>query len=253
MVSQRAPPLNSPAPASSNVTPSISDYLRARNLPPTQAWLDSFAVSARSNAPTVALQKTAEFRILAADLITCLHPTSTSVFPRRIADADLRELRLPGPITVQVLDVEDIGQSCWSQVEAIEAHERGEFTKGREIVRVVPEDEDTQTVPNRPPPSKSHGPHKLLLQDARGTKVYAVEHTPVQGVGIQMEIGKKLVLRDVLAARGVILLNASSVEILGGKVDVWDRKFREERKDRLKRKAESRNDLNDTHQFTEGI
>lgn len=38
-------------------------------------------------------------------------------------------------------------------------------------------------------------------------------------------------------ARGVVLLEPRCVEVLGGKVDAWDRKWREERKKVLKEKA----------------
>jgi len=83
----------------------------------------------------------------------------------------------------------------------------------------------------------SVGPHKLLLQDAKGTKVYGLELRNVQGVSVGMSIGAKLVLRDFEVARGVILLEPRCVEVLGGKVDAWDRKWREERKKVLKEKA----------------
>jgi RecQ-mediated genome instability protein 1 len=142
---------------------------------------------------------------------------------------------------VQILDIEDIGHSRWSQVENIEAHERGEMTKGREIIRVV--DDETNTDPNNAAVSNatsttSSGPHKLLLQDAKGTKAYAFEMEAVSGISVQqLAIGAKLVLRDVMVARGVIMLEPKGVEVLGGKVDAWDRKWRAERKETLKRKA----------------
>lgn len=85
--------------------------------------------------------------------------------------------------------------------------------------------------------AKSAGPHKLLLQDARGTKAYALELRSVQGVDVSLAIGAKLVLTDVSVARGVVMLEPKCVEVLGGKVEAWDRKWREERKKVLKEKA----------------
>lgn len=148
-------------------------------------------------------------------------------------------MRLPGPIPVQVLDIEDIGRSRWSQVEAIEAQERGETTKGREVIRVVPEDSNgppgnTQAASND---VKSSGPHKLLLQDGKGTKVYGFELTAVNGIVVGMPIGAKLVLRNVAVARGVVMLEPHAVEVLGGKVEAWEKKWRDDRKDKLKEKA----------------
>jgi RecQ-mediated genome instability protein 1 len=140
--------------------------------------------------------------------------------------------------------VEDIGRSRWSQVEALEAQERGETTKGREVVRVLPAEDGGEaaavgggSAAGGGGQSASAGPHKLLLQDARGTKVYGLEVRGVQGVSVGMSIGAKLVLRDFEVARGVILLEPKCVEVLGGKVDAWDRKWREERKKVLKEKA----------------
>ena len=148
---------------------------------------------------------------------------------------------LPGPIAVQVLDIEDIGRSRWSQVEALEAQERGETTKGREVVRVLPAEDGeggaAGAAAGAAGGSGSAGPHKLLLQDAKGTKVYGLEMRDVQGVNASMSIGAKLVLRDFEVARGVILLESRCVEVLGGKVDAWDRKWRDERKKVLKEKA----------------
>jgi RecQ-mediated genome instability protein 1 len=141
---------------------------------------------------------------------------------------------------VQVLDIEDIGRSRWSQVEALEAQERGETTKGREVVRVLPADDGGEAAAGGSAAggqSSSAGPHKLLLQDAKGTKVYGLEVRGIQGVSVGMSIGAKLILRDFEVARGVIMLEPRCVEVLGGKVDAWDRKWREERKKVLKEKA----------------
>ena len=215
----------------------IANYLRSKNVPPTQEWMRNFMPTIRPTTPIAALQRTALFRILSSDLTTSTQPSSpASCFPANVSSPETQELKLAGPITVQVLDVEDIGHSRWSQVENIEAHERGEMTKGREIIRVVADDNNSD--PNRTPESMaSSGPHKLLLQDCKGTNVYAFEMDAVNGVGVQMSIGTKLVLKDVTVARGVALLEPKNVEVLGGKVDAWDKKWRNERKDVLKRKA----------------
>jgi len=135
-----------------------------------------------------------------------------------------------GPIACQVLDVEDIGRSRWSQVEALEAAERGEGTKGREVIRVIPSDEqggDRDAY-------VSFGPHKLLVQDVQGTRMYGVELQTIEGINVSMSIGTKLVLKDVTVARGVILLEPQSVNVLGGKIEQLHKEWRETRKERLK-------------------
>lgn len=235
-----ATPRHSSATASNpDLATALTTYLASKDLQPKQTWMQTFLPTIRPTTPIVALQKTALFRLLAADLTTAVQPSPSTTFSPGIADPAIKEQRLPGPVAVQVLDIEDIGRSRWSQVEALEAQERGETTKGREVVRVLPEEGNAgaDSAQAAGSGSKSAGPHKLLLQDAKGTKVYGLELRSVQGVDVGMSIGAKLVLRDVTVARGVVLLEPRCVEALGGKVDVWDRKRREERKKVLKEKA----------------
>lgn len=89
-------------------------------------------------------------------------------------------------------------------MEALEAQERGETTKGREVVRVLPVEEGPDAavaIAGGGGGQSSAGPHKLLLQDAKGTKVYGLEVRGIQGVSVGMAIGAKLVLR-ILRWRG---------------------------------------------------
>jgi len=117
-------------------------------------------------------------------------------------------------------------------VEALEAEERGETTKGREIIRVVPGEEGAE-----PEVQQSTGPHKLTLQDAQGTCVYGMELTNVNGIGLSMSIGTKLVLRDIVVARGLLLLEPKNVTVLGGKIEELHKKWKEGRKEVLKAAA----------------
>lgn len=117
--------------------------------------------------------------------------------------------------------------------------ERGEFTRGREIVRAVPTDEDGTEANRSATAAKtaSDGPHKLLVQDATGRTAYAMELENLREINVGSTIGTKLVLRNVNVARGMLLLTPSNVEVLGGKIDAWDKKWRDERKGVLKGKA----------------
>lgn len=106
------------APSNNTLSTQISTYLTSKNLPPTQTWLSSFLPTIRGSTPLPALQKTALFRILASDLTASITTTPATTLPPNIADPVVKELRLPGLITVQVLDVEDVGKSRWSQLES---------------------------------------------------------------------------------------------------------------------------------------
>jgi RecQ-mediated genome instability protein 1 len=220
---------------------SIATFLASKNVPPSQAWLNNNLSSfsnASYNAPVVAQHKTALFRMLTTDLTTSVQAAESNLLPNSISDPQIKERKLTGPITVQVLEIEDIGRSRWSQVEALEAHERGETTKGKEIIRIVLDEDGQATTREAVSREKSVGPHKLLLQDAKGTKLYGFEMTPVKGMDLQqLSIGAKVVLRNVVVARGLALLEPKCVEILGGKVEVWDKKSKAELKETLKKKA----------------
>lgn len=138
---------------------------------------------------------------------------------------------------MQVLAVEDMSKSRWEQIEAIEALERGEGTKGREIIRVVAtEDGDDDADGNL---QKGGGPHKLLLQDAAGKRVYGIELKGLEGVGLGMSIGCKMVLKNAIVARGVVLMDATTTTVLGGKIEGLHKAWKEGRKTELKAAIEA--------------
>ncbi|KAG9790912.1 hypothetical protein KCU88_g1150, partial [Aureobasidium melanogenum] len=180
----------------------LSSLLQTRHhLPVHPRWLSEFLSTRGPNPPPMpALLSTAHFRILTSDITTSLRPTnSAEVLPTDISDITVKERRLAGPVITQVLDVIDVASSKWSQVEAIERVERGEETRGREVIRTVDEGNDEDAVSAAPAPAAratatsntrptatamSLGPHKLLLQDAKGTKVLAFEVVKVPGIGV---------------------------------------------------------------------
>ena len=135
---------------------------------------------------------------------------------------------------MQVLSVEDMSKSRWEQIEAIEALERGEGTKGREIIRVAATDEgEDENV------ARGGGPHKLALQDAKGTRIYGIELKGVEGVGLGMNMGCKMVLRNVVVARGVVLLEPGTTTVLGGKIEGLHKAWKDGRKAELKAAIEA--------------
>ncbi|KAI9697843.1 MAG: hypothetical protein M1820_007630 [Bogoriella megaspora] len=210
----------------------IITYLNSKSLYPTIDWLSNFLSTTRPNTPLPALKQTALFRLLASDITTSLVPSPTTVFPADIHDANIRERHLSRlSIPVQILDIEDLSRSRWSQVEAIESAEKGETTKGREVIRVVPGEEG---LAGESRDALSKGQHKLLLQDAKGTQVYGFELSAVEGVNLAMSIGAKLLLTDVLVARGVVMMEPRTVTLLGGKIEALQKEWREGRKQALK-------------------
>lgn len=215
----------------------ISAQLTATKcLTPTHHWLSAFILSQRPTTPLPALTQTALFRLLASNITTTLATSPTTSFPANVHNVSVKERRINGAVVVQVLAVEDMSKSRWEQIEAIEALERGEGTRGREIVRVAPaeENEDANTNVNR-----SGGPHQLLLQDAQGAQVYGIELKSVEGVGLGMNIGCKMLLRNITVARGVLLLEPATTTMLGGKIEELHKAWKENRKAELKAAIEA--------------
>ncbi|KAE8350726.1 hypothetical protein BDV28DRAFT_33624 [Aspergillus coremiiformis] len=225
-----------------------TQLLSTKSLPVSAAWLDNFVSSSalQRNIPLSAVTQTALFRILASDFRESLSTqTPSSLLPVDISDPTVQERRLQGPIPVQVLDIEDIGSSLWSQVEAIERVERGEAIRGREIVRTVNVDGDPEqgvdgadghaaAAPTQPEAGNSNGPHRLIVQDAAGTKAVAIELKRVSGIAAgNLPIGAKILLRNATVARGMVLLTPDCLTLLGGKIDSLDQTWRQGRKERL--------------------
>jgi RecQ-mediated genome instability protein 1 len=214
-----------------NIAAELTQHLNARHLYPTAAWLQSFLSTTRPNTPLPAIKQTAHFRLLATDITTSLKQPAASVFPPDILKGTTPSRVVAGPVVCQVLDIEDIGHSRWSQVESIEARERGEMTKGREIVRVV--EQENEGTAEAAAPVLSKGPFKLLLQDAKGLKIYAFDLRAIDGVNTSMSMGVKIVLRNVDVRRGVVMLEPGNVQVVGGKLEALDKAWKEGRKERL--------------------
>ncbi|KAF1938047.1 hypothetical protein EJ02DRAFT_37488 [Clathrospora elynae] len=214
-----------------NMAAELAQHLNARHLYPTVAWMQSFLTTTRPNTPLPAIKQTAHFRLLATDITTTLNQSAASVFPQDILKGTIQSRVVAGPVVCQVLDVEDIGHSRWSQVESIEAQERGEMTKGREIVRVV--EQENEGTAEAAANVQSKGPFKLLLQDAKGLKIYAMDLRGIDGLNTNMALGVKLILRNFDVRRGVVMLEPANVQVAGGKLEALDKAWKEGRKERL--------------------
>lgn len=220
----------------------------SKSLVVSSKWLSTFISSQRNTSvPISALVQTALFRLLASDITTSLSQSEPSaLFPAEVSDPTVRERQLPGPIAVQVIDFEDIGSSRWSQIEAIERVERGEETRGRELIRTIAREEEGtvsggtgtsggSTATSRTgQETKSSGPLKLLLQDASGQKVFGMEVASIKGIKAGSScIGVKLILRNVPVARGLLLLDSSNAILLGGKLEFLETEWKKNCKAKL--------------------
>ena len=222
----------------------VTTLLQRHSLPISPTWLSTHLAAPRSGPtpPLASLTQTALFRLLASDFTASLSKANpSSLFPPDINDPNTKERRLGSDVPVQLLSVEDIGSSNWSQIEAIERIERGEEVRGREIVRTVDVDgadaRGGAAGQASTPAVSSGGPHKYLLQDANGTKVVAWEKEKMQKMSLgdkECVIGMKIVLKNgLLVRRGLLMLEKNYVTVLGGKVEAWDEAWKKGAKQRL--------------------
>jgi len=213
--------------------------------PPAPAFIAGLIAARTPPPPLPALAATARARLLAADLtspatVDVASPAAAALaFPPGLGAP--REQRLPRDVVVQVLDVEDVARARWAQVEELEALERGEGTRGRQVVRLPAsggDDDGAGSAPDdRPAPAPTAGgTHRLVLQDCRGQKVAALELRRVARIGVgSLHIGEKLVIRaGTVVARGTVLLEPANCVFLGGKVEPWHKAWVDGRLARLR-------------------
>ncbi|OLN96081.1 RecQ-mediated genome instability protein 1 [Colletotrichum chlorophyti] len=218
---------------------------------PSTTWTATLT-SRVPTPPLPSLIATAKARLLASDLTTpgLLDESSTGSLPARLLSPETPETILPHDVPCQVLDIENLSLSRWEQVEELEAVARGEQTTGRRIVRLAAEESEYDNVDEggvgvvlgRPPQQQQqqqqrrNATHRLVLQDCKGQKIYAMELRRMENIGTgSTNIGEKVVLKSgTVIARGMVLLEPEKCVMLGGKIDAWQRAWVEGRMARLK-------------------
>ena len=112
--------------------------IQSQGLPrPSDGWLTSLIQSRNPALPFPALVATAKSRLLASDWTAAgILDASTPGFPSDVTSVHVKDTKLSSDVFAQVLGVENLSKSRWEQVEELEAIERGEQTRGREIIRL---------------------------------------------------------------------------------------------------------------------
>ncbi|CAJ2509160.1 Uu.00g141860.m01.CDS01 [Anthostomella pinea] len=254
-----------------SLTTQIRSGLQAQGLPtPTLSWIQSAMPRHNPPPPLPALIATVKTRLLIADLTNpAILELPVPAFPPHLSNPEVKEIKLTQDIPVQVLDIDNLTKSKWDQIEELEAIARGEQTRGREIVRLPTGNEEddgasegastasTQSISSGRPGVQARGAsasnaasaasktstHRLVLQDCKGQKVYALELKRMEKIGVStLNIGEKIMLkRGATIARGTVLLEPATCVILGGKVEAWQKAWVEGRLVRLKETVGSGN------------
>ncbi|KAH8590877.1 hypothetical protein B0O99DRAFT_633698 [Bisporella sp. PMI_857] len=228
----------------------LSTALTTLGLPkPHPSFLAPILLPAPGRAlpPLQALAATAKHRLLSSDLATPgIFDSSVGSLPPQITDVKIASSQLPADVFVQVVGIEDLSRSKWDQIEALEMERKGETTKGREVIRVVPSENDEPSFTATLVPhtsnsvQKSSGPFKLEFQDIKGAKVYGFELKRVEKIGYppSMNIGCKVMLkRGCKVSRGMLMLDPRNCIVLGGKIESLDKAWREGREQALREKV----------------
>ncbi|KAF6806864.1 RecQ mediated genome instability protein Rmi1 [Colletotrichum musicola] len=226
-----------------DLTAQIRAALQSQSFPtPSSAWTATLT-SCVPTPPLPSLVATAKARLLASDLTTpgLLDASATASFPP--TSGETLEARLDRDVHCQVLDVENLSLSRWEQVEELEAVARGEQTTGRRVVRLAAEEAEYDKVDDGDAPrpqrqqlqQKRNATHRLVLQDFKGNKLYAVELRRIEKIGVgSTNIGEKVLLKGgTVIARGTVLLEPERCVVLGGKVEAWQKAWVEGRMARL--------------------
>lgn len=248
--------VSSPATSTAmDTTAQLLDSITSQCLPPPSQSLLTSLTTRSPQPPLPSLVATAKARLLAADLTSSpyLDGAQLCPLPPDTDSANVKEAKLRHHTHVQVVDIENLSLSRWEQVEEMEAIERGERTRGREIIRVADEESadaaesleargtgtGTGTGPRPPVSAAKKATHRLVLQDCKGARVFAVELTRIDGIGVgKTNMGCKMLLRaGTPVARGIVLLTPENCVLLGGKIDAWHDAWMNGRMARLKEAA----------------
>ncbi|WYZ34103.1 hypothetical protein EsH8_I_000379 [Colletotrichum jinshuiense] len=235
-----------------DLTTQIRSALQSQSFPaPSIPWTTTLT-SRVPTPPLPSLIATAKARLLASDLTTpgLLDQAANASLPAQ--NAGTPETILSQDVPCQVLDVENLSLSRWEQVEELEAVARGEQTTGRRVVRLAAAedaeydnlDEGTAgsgRAPQQQQQQRRNATHRLVLQDCRGQKIYAMELRRIDKIGIgSTHIGEKVMLKSgTVIARGTVLLGPDKCVMLGGKIDAWQKAWIEGRMARLKEAVEA--------------
>ncbi|EMR10884.1 hypothetical protein PNEG_01030 [Pneumocystis murina B123] len=124
---------------------------------------------------------------------------------------------LPGPYCLQIIHVQDIGISIFNQLEYLEQFDESGTIKSYNVIwNNLSDIDDDEILDTDKPASKKFC--KLLLEDSSGLCVWAIEHKPIKHIHIGINLGTKILLKNILVLRGVLILNPSNITFLGGQI-----------------------------------
>ncbi|TGZ85057.1 hypothetical protein EX30DRAFT_326003 [Ascodesmis nigricans] len=229
--------------------PPLDHLIQALSSPPhhlpvkptyLSSLLNALSSSPRGLPPPPALIATLKFRLLAADISVSLSSLPQHCLPPQLTTTPTGWCGEVRGAVLQVMDMVDITMSNIEALDALDMATRGERAQGRrgEIIRVVNDEDGGDGLGEDRERTKKNACHKLLLEDAAGRRVWALEVERIEGVYVGMGIGGKVWVGKAEIARGVMLLKRDGVKVLGGKVEALDKSWKDGRREVLMRRIE---------------
>ncbi|KAG5519388.1 hypothetical protein PMAC_002015 [Pneumocystis sp. 'macacae'] len=160
------------------------------------------------------LEQQIMYLFLNSDIKTTL--TSKSCLPENVLD--LHNHILPGPYCLQVIQVQDIGMSILKQLEYLEQFDDSGCVKSLDSIKDDDSIEDGDLIDDNKKSTTTKKMIKLMLEDASGLCIWAIEYKSIEDISLKMNLGSKILLKNVLVLRGVLILDPLNFSFLGGHV-----------------------------------
>ncbi|ORY75099.1 hypothetical protein BCR37DRAFT_193278 [Protomyces lactucae-debilis] len=232
----------------------VAAYLAERHIHTSSTWLQTAYAHAGTLHSIEPLTHTITKLLLQTDITASLGPDAPSFPPLPDEPAGSGFVALRAPTVVQIMAIAEIGTSLAGQLDAVDALREKQKPIERRLVRLNEEPVDADGAqPAATAPMASHGdplnlPKKtlrLVLQDARGQRRFAIEQKPVAALNLlQTPVGSKLLLdAGVLVVQGVVLLKTLTTVFLGGGLPGPDTQSALTRLDALEADLKARRDV----------
>lgn len=149
--------------------------------------------------------------------------------------SEQHNVRIENTMLLQIVRVREIGISIVNQLEYLNDLEELKKLKGQKVIRLVHDesgdeeqnDDDglTEAQDAVQKGSELKKMCRLILEDSNGQRFWGLERKPIKGIQLSTKLGTKLLVKNVLVRRGVLMLDPNNTTILGGSIEEWDKDY----------------------------
>ncbi|KAJ3280876.1 hypothetical protein HK104_000349 [Borealophlyctis nickersoniae] len=195
-----------------SIPPAISNLIAKHSLSLHPDWLHQCIDYVRSTSPQPLTQTALADLVFEQFLNIDLAESGLPVLPANVGQPETHKIVIgatsrlaggegaPGAVVLQLIDITEVGVSAQSLLDHVLEQKWRTWDAVAEFPRKM---------------------LKLVLTD--GTQaVSAMEYASIHGLSLKSPLGMKIKVRNGLVCRGVLMLEAKNVEILGGRVAELD-------------------------------